>query len=153
MCDYCSCRSMPVIEDLGADHEALLDLADDVERSIARHDESAARRQFARLVEGLRLHTAVEEASVFAALVAARELVDDVDALTGDHNKVWTDVENLDLLEGDAWGAAVARVLADLRGHITQEEYDLFPATLVAIGPQEWDAVELAAAGVRGHGS
>ena len=80
MCDYCSCRSMPVIEDLGADHEALLDLADDVERSIARQDEPAARRQFARLVEDLRLHTAVEEASVFAALVAAREAWSDAGA-------------------------------------------------------------------------
>ena len=24
MCDFCSCRSMPVIEDLDADHESLL---------------------------------------------------------------------------------------------------------------------------------
>jgi hypothetical protein len=40
-------------------------------------------------------------------------------------------------------------VLAELEAHIAREEYDLFPATLLAIPPRAWDAAEQAAARAR----
>lgn len=149
MCDYCSCRSMPVIEALGADHEALIDCSEDVERAIVRGETDAARRHLAGLVDALRRHDAVEEASVFAALRAAGELLDDVEVLTTEHARTWSDVDDLDRLQGPSWDAAAMRFVTGLRDHIAREEYDLFPATLLAIGPREWDAAEVAAADLR----
>lgn len=66
MWDYCGCRSMPVIEDLGAEHESLLARSSDVHRAIDRGDYTAARAELDGLVHYLRRHTAVEEASVLA---------------------------------------------------------------------------------------
>lgn len=152
MCDYCSCRSMPVIEDLGADHEALLARGADVLRAIGRGDHATAGAELDRLVQDLRHHTVVEEASVFAGLRAAGEMLDHVEVLTGDHAAVWSDLARLDHLDGVEWDAAVARLLDELHDHITREEYDLFPAMLVAIGPGDWEAIEQAAARERAHG-
>lgn len=151
MCDYCSCRSMPVIEDLGADHESLLARSSEVHRAIGRGDHAIARAELDRLVHALRHHTTIEEASLFAGLRAAGEMVDHVDALTGDHAAVSSDVARLDHLDGAEWDAAVVRLLDELRDHISREEYDLFPATLLAIGPGDWDAIEQAAATERAH--
>ena len=149
MCDYCSCRSMPVIEELGADHEDLLARAGRVRTLIADGDRSLARAEFDDLLARLRVHTEVEEASVFAGLRTAGELLDDVDALSADHAHVWSVASELGV--DDARDAAVIQLLDDLHEHITREEYDLFPATLVAIGPTEWDHIEMAGHEARAH--
>jgi hypothetical protein len=122
MCDYCSCRSIPVIEDLGDQHARLGVLAETVRRAAAAGDTVRARAVFDELVEVLRVHTAFEEATVFAALRSEGEMDDDVDGL-----------------------------LADLHVHIAREEYDLFPAMLMALSPAGWDAVERAAASCDGR--
>jgi hypothetical protein len=141
---------MPVIEDLGADHEDLLARADLVRDRLrtGRRDDAAA--AFDELVRALRRHTAVEEASLFAALRASGEMVDAVDGLADDHTMVWRTVDALDP-DGAGWDGVVAGLLDDLQDHIAREEYDLFPASLMAIGPAEWDAVETAAEAVRHH--
>lgn len=151
MCDYCSCRSMPVIEDLGADHESLLARSSEVHRAIGRGDSAVAHAELDGLIHDLRHHTAVEEASVFAGLRAAGEMLDDLDALTGDHSAVWSEVARIDRLDGGDWDAAVVCLLNELHDHISREEYDLFPATLLAIAPGAWDDIERAAALERAH--
>lgn len=140
-----------MIEDLGADHEDLLARSGRIRSlvSAARHDDATA--AFADLIDALRLHTDVEEASVFAGLRAAGEMLDHVEALAADHAEMWDTVTALDGADPSAWDAAVVRLLDDLHDHITREEYDLFPATLLAIAPGEWDAIETAALAARGH--
>ena len=134
-----------MIEDLGADHEDLLARSASVRALIDAGDRPAARPALDRLVEILRHHTEIEEASIFTALRDAGELLDDVDALAGEHRAVWTMVDRLELLDDAAWDDVVLAMLDDLHDHIAREEYDLFPATLLAIGPGQWDAVEAAA--------
>ena len=146
MCDYCGCRSMALIEELGAEHERLTDLVGQVHRGVARGDMGWARDRFGELVALLRVHTAVEEAGVFSALRAAGELGGQVDALLAEHASVWESIGGL----GRRWEGEVAlRLIAELGAHIAREEYDLFPASLVAITPAGWDAAERAAAQIR----
>ena len=149
MCDYCSCRTMPVIDALGADHDELLHLASLVRRAIGRGDHPAAGVSLDRLVALLRVHTAVEEASVFAALRAAGEFPDRLDGLLGDHAAAWDAVARLGVAGGDGWAARVLALLDDLAAHIALEEYDLFPASLLAVALPDWAAVEAAAGDVR----
>ena len=136
-----------MIEDLGADHERLGDLARRVRTAIDAGDREAAHDALDDLITFLRHHTELEEASVFAALRAAGEMSDHVEALAADHAAVWDAVAALD--DVDDWNARVLTLLDDLHEHIAREEYDLFPATLVALAPADWDAVEAAAREVR----
>jgi hypothetical protein len=149
MCDYCGCRSMPVIDALGHDHIQLLDLAANVRRAIAAGSTEQARELLAELVALLRLHTDVEEASVFAGLRAAGELGGDVDALLAQHQAAWSAVARLDT---DRWDEDVLTFLDELGEHIAREEYDLFPASLVFVPPLAWDEVEAAARRIRERG-
>jgi hypothetical protein len=54
-----------------------------------------------------------------------------------------------DAFDDGSWDVAVARVLGDVAAHIARVEHDLFPATLSALAPGDWEAVELAAAEAR----
>ena len=149
MCDYCGCRSMPVIDELGAEHEALLTMCGAVRRAIDAGDRTGARAAFAGLLVALRLHTEVEERSILAVMRSSPELTETVDALLAEHGAVHDAVAALD---EESWDAGVRKVLDDLHDHIAREEYDVFPASLLAIDLSGWDAVEAAAAEVRGRG-
>ena len=147
MCDYCSCRTEPLIDELGDEHERLTRVAAEVRRAGRAGDRVRARARFEELTALLRVHTAAEEAGVFSALRAAGELEDQVDALLADHAAVWASIDDLN---GDGWeDEAVLRVIADLEAHIAREEYDLFPATVLAVPPGGWDAAEQTCARVR----
>ncbi|MCC7078107.1 MAG: hypothetical protein IT198_13375 [Acidimicrobiia bacterium] len=37
-----------------------------------------------------------------------------------------------------------ARIVATLRRHIEVEEHDIFPASLVYLGPEDWEVIESA---------
>jgi hypothetical protein len=150
MCDYCSCRSKPVIEGLGADHEDLLTRAGQVRSLIDAGERAAARAELDELLDRLRVHTAVEEASVFVGLRAAGELVDHVEKLAAEHHDMWAVTAALDV-DGPGWDEAVRQLLDDLHAHIADEEYDLFPAANIAIALGGWDEIEVAAAEVRAH--
>lgn len=137
---------MRVIEDLGAEHDELRSMAGNVRRAIEGGRRIDARRQLEDLVDLLRSHTDVEEASVFAALRAAGELGEHVKSLAEEHTAVWA---QLDAADSRAWDRTVLAVLDDLADHIAREEYDLFPAAVVALDPSAWDEAEAAADGVR----
>lgn len=149
MCDYCGCRSVPVIEDLAADHENLHTLGHDLRRLIEAGDAAAAAALDAfRSV--LDRHCAVEEAGVFAGLRAAGELVDHVDALTVEHGAMTRALDHLDT-QDPAWPSEVLAVLDELHDHMCRENYDLFPATLLALDPHAWDRIEDTASQARRH--
>lgn len=135
---------MPAIGELGAEHELLLDLSDRVRRAIAGGDDNVACDQFGDLVEILEVHTAVEEAGLFAALGDEGELDEHVAALLGDHTAAWASVEAISRAAADGWDLAVCAFLDDLRAHIEREEYDLFPASIVALSPSGWERVAAA---------
>lgn len=125
MCDYCGCRSLPAIEDLGADHEELLVLADRVRREVRAGSRATAHTTFDLLLDRLRVHTEAEEASVFAALQAAGELLAEVEELKAEHAAVLAAAA---CLPETGWDEGVLALLDDLQAHIAREEYDVFPA-------------------------
>jgi hypothetical protein len=143
MCDYCSCRTVPVIAELAADHEALLELAARTRAAIAAGDRDTAARHLGRLIEGLHQHTATEEAGLFRVAARAPELLDVVHDLEHDHTDVWRAVGEFGDLA--SWDRQVRALVDDRRAHIAREEYDLFPATLVALGPAAWEEVSAGA--------
>lgn len=142
MCDYCGCRSLPVIDGLGDDHEALLAHCGAVRRAVAAGDDVAARAALAELIDRLRLHTAIEEATVFRALVAAGEFADTVDELDDDHRRARAAIDELVSLPAAVWPSAALALVDDLRHHIAREEYDLFPAVGVALSAAQLDQIE-----------
>jgi hypothetical protein len=137
---------MPVIEGLSHDHERLLGLAGKVRRGIEGGDGTEARARLDDLLKLLQMHSDVEEASLYPALRASGDVDEYVDELLADHDSVWQSVAHL---HEATWNDDVLSLLNDLHCHISREEYDLFPATFLAISPSAWVDVEAAAARVR----
>lgn len=122
MCEYCGCREEPEIGALGAEHDAIIDLADRVLAELGTGEESIAGAT-TRLLGLLIPHVQREEGGVFRlaeAMGLGNEFVFD---LEDDHRKfdgALSNPENLD-------AAALEAVLDELYRHIAIEEYDLFP--------------------------
>jgi hemerythrin-like domain-containing protein len=137
---------MPVIQGLSDDHERLLHFAADVRRGIESGDRFEARLRLEDLLQLLRVHDDVEEASLYPTMRDAGEFDEYVDALFADHDSVWETIAHLDEA---TWDKDVLTLLNDLHCHISREEHDLFPATLLAISPSAWEDIGAAAANVR----
>jgi hypothetical protein len=134
---------MPAIEELGAEHERLLDLAGRIRRAITGGDHTLARWAFSELLAVLRIHTAVEEAGLLAELRAEGEFDEHVAALLDDHTAAWAAVDAVGRA-GDNWETTVCAFLDELRDHIGREEYDLFPASIPALSAASWERVAAA---------
>lgn len=138
MCDYCDCRARWPIEELGEEHARLAVLSREVRASIAANDLGRARQKFGGLVVLLDAHSAKEEDGLFAALRAEGELLDDVAALICDHDAIAALI-----VDGDSdFPSSALEVLRHLEQHIQREEYDLYPATRLALSAAGWDRVE-----------
>lgn len=141
MCDYCGCRFIAPIADLSAEHDRLLDLAYGL-RQLA---DDGAHDQVLDLLDGgfaslLRDHTDKEERGIFAQLRATGEADERLDQLIGEHR----DIESqLALVRSgdDGWQDALHRLVADLSGHIVDEEVDLFPYAMYELDDGQWDTV------------
>lgn len=142
MCDYCDCRSIPLIEALSEDHEVVLALVADVRRALAGGRTADADATLAELLDLLDEHTAVEEASLFPALEATGGAGSTVEELEGDHREI----------ERLAAAGATEALLALLERHVHREEHDVFPAARQLVPADRWDHVHRAAAGAgSGH--
>lgn len=143
MCDYCNCRTVVLLDELGAEHDHLRDLGGRVRRALAAGHGAEASAALVRLARLLHRHTEVEEASVLAALRADGAFDLEVDALLADHDharRILADAE-----DGPPASDGVLAFLDDLDAHIAREEYDVFPAAAGALSPLAWDDAERAA--------
>jgi hemerythrin-like domain-containing protein len=122
VCEYCGCRDNPEIALLGAQHDAIVDLADQVMESV-RSGNTTMLDAVSRLSELLIPHVRREEAGVFRVaeeIGLGNEYVDD---LEDDHRRfdaLLAQPESLD-------AGSLESLLDDLYRHIAVEEYDLFP--------------------------
>jgi hemerythrin-like domain-containing protein len=139
MCDYCDCRSHPEIASLSADHEVLLDLLADLQRSIVADDRAAATPTIAQLHDLLHHHGDREERGVFAELRHAGIDDDYVDTFERDHEDMH---RLLDAHAEPGWITPASELVQVLARHITREESDLFPAAHQLLLPAQWDAVD-----------
>lgn len=138
MCDYCGCRSRPLVADLGADHGRIADLASVVRRALDDGDRPGARQALTELAHVLEPHAVLEEGSLYPELalegIATKEMY-------ADHAFVDSTIRDAVAGSSEAW-AEVPSALSRLAGHIATEEYDLFPAAHQLLSDVAWDRVE-----------
>jgi hypothetical protein len=142
MCDYCSCRLQPLIGELGAQHEDLLDRTGRIERALDAGDLTTAHAELDLLDAELEPHLRLEERSLFPALASDALFGDTLSALERDHAAVRAAEPPL---TDDDWVPFARRHLAELRAHIFVEETDVFPAAVQFVAPAVWDEAEVAA--------
>lgn len=143
MCEYCGCRGIEPIAELMDEHLALLDLAEDVRRSLAAGDRAAALRHLGVLARHLDRHVHREEAGILAALRSQGDFVDEVDALEKEHQSF---DEAVAALEPDAadFESSLVRLLREIDDHVERENLGIFPVSAVTLGVAGWDVVNQA---------
>lgn len=136
MCDYCDCRRIDEIADLGAEHDLIEGLADRVLTAVKNADPDAGAK-FTELIEVLTAHVRREEEGIFIEARAAGLASYYIDDLENDHRTVAvTLAEPLRLSPTE-----VERLFDDLHRHIAIEEYDLFPASAQVLADVQWERI------------
>lgn len=134
MCDYCDCRSRPLIAELGEDHARISTLSALLRERAEAGDRSGAARAAADLAAILDPHSRKEEAGLYRELEAIGFDADDLEA---EHARVDDAVAGAVAATADL--AAVVDALDALTRHIRTEEYDLFPAAHQLLDHDAWD--------------
>jgi hypothetical protein len=138
MCDYCGCRSRPLIAALGDEHERIAGLSGELRRMIAAGAGDAAVAAGARrLVEVLAAHSAREEGGLYVELDATGV---ETAAMHAEHHHI--DDALAEAAAGRVERAALVQVLDVLARHVHDEEYDLFPAAHQLLDDAAWDRIE-----------
>lgn len=122
MCEYCGCRDNPEIAKLGAEHDAIVDLADQVLGEVKGGSETVegAIRRLRHLLDP---HVRGEETGIFRVAETMGLGNQYVYELEGDHRRF-----DAVLSDAGALGVgALESVLDEIYRHIAVEEYDLFP--------------------------
>ena len=122
MCEYCGCRDDPEIAVLGAQHDAIVDLSDQVMEAV-RSGEITMLDAVSRLGELLHPHVQREESGVFRVadeIGLGNQYVYD---LEDDHRRFDALLAHPESLDA----RSLQSLLDDLYRHIAVEEYDLFP--------------------------
>lgn len=134
MCDYCDCRRIPEIAELGAQHDRIEELADEALRAAKSGSPDLA-EAVDRLRQALDPHVAREESGVFTQARAAGLGPYYVDELEDEHRQFAA------LLDGEFDVVSLEAFLDELHRHIAIEEYDLFPAAAQVLEEKQWDAM------------
>jgi hypothetical protein len=119
MCDYCDCRSRPLLASLAADHEQIGLLAQRVAADDVDTDE---------LLGLLDRHADDEEAGLYPELAASGI---DTAELEAEHEAIHDGLRSTDPDE-------VLKATRRLALHIHVEEYDLFPAAHQLLDDAAW---------------
>jgi len=142
VCEYCGCQAIRSIDELTREHDGALDDIRTGRKAAADGDRQAAARAALRLLELLGPHTAVEEQALFPAM--AREHPAHIEVLAAEHRQVHAALSDaaLGLPDGPEWRPRLAAALEVLREHIIKEQDGLFPAALILLSADDWEAVE-----------
>lgn len=122
MCEFCGCRENPEIGALGAEHDAIVALADEVMAAVDQGTMSIP-EGVERLRRLLIPHVQREEAGVFRVAERMGLGSQYVDDLEDDHARYGAALDD----PGDLDPVVLGSLLDDLYRHIAVEEYDLFP--------------------------
>ena len=146
MCEYCGCQALDAIAELTAEHDAVVELGGQARRALDRGDLDLAADRARAIATVLRPHTAVEEEALFPAMAA--EYPGHVALLVADHRRIEEVLaESAAGTPSDAaWPARLAHALTDLREHILREQDGVFPAALISLDSDQWDALAAARA-------
>jgi iron-sulfur cluster repair protein YtfE (RIC family) len=139
MCHYCGCRETPLIRDYIAEHERATNLGGDAVRAIDRGDIVAASAMLGAMGAELRSHWQGEENGLFAVLGRDPLVAEHVEPLVAEHRELADLLATVDLTD-PADQERVRVAVFELHEHIAKEEDGLFPASLIALSGDEWDA-------------
>ena len=141
VCEYCGCQALDAIAELTAEHDAVVELAGQARRALGRGDLDCAADHARAITTVLRPHTAVEEEALFPAMAA--EFPGHIDLLVADHRRIEEVLaESAAGTPSDAaWPARLAGALTELREHILREQDGVFPAALISLDNDQWDAL------------
>jgi iron-sulfur cluster repair protein YtfE (RIC family) len=139
MCHYCGCRQIPLIRDYIAEHELVTDLGDTAVRALDHGDLAAAGEHVAAMSAELAAHWQGEEKGLFEVMSREQEYADYIAPLVDEHRELGELLAGIDLAEPSDQARFRAAVV-ELHEHISREEDGLFPASLIALGGQDWDA-------------
>lgn len=142
MCEYCGCRQIEPLAELMDEHLALLDLAGDVRRLLARGHAAEGLALLANTSDLLDQHARREEDGVFAALRQAGDFVEEIDQLTGQHDDFHARIAAFKATD-PLLGVKVEALLGELIEHIDREDLGVFPASVVTLGKAGWDTIGL----------
>lgn len=138
MCNYCGCRSFPLIGQLTAEHEAIANAAGRLRRAVTL-GEGEPVGALEDLLALLLPHTSTEETGLFVELRAEGSLAEAVDILCAEHDHIHGVLGAVDRAAPD-WTPVLA-ALDRLHRHIDNEEHGLFPASVIALPIDAWDRV------------
>lgn len=141
MCDYCDCRTRPLLAQLGRDHERILDAAHRLRDAVADGDAPGRRRLARELHDVLEVHGGAEEAALYPELALAGVPTAAMEAEHAEVHEVLASASAGD----DVDVVRVTTALTALEGHIHREEYDLFPAAHQLLDAAAWDRIDGAA--------
>ncbi len=131
MCEHCGCRDNPEIGKLGREHDAIVQLADQVLTEVQAGTETV-RGAAARLREVVLPHVRGEEAGVFEVADEMGLRDEYIDDLTEDHRKFDAAFSE----PGSMGSGELEEILDELYHHIAVEEYDLFPVVARYLSPE-----------------
>ena len=137
MCSYCGCRNIPMIAQLNAEHDAIVNSSYALEIAFRDQDVEAARTACKELGELLHPHTRREENGLFAEMKKDELFTGHVASLCIEHSEL--DGELVAIEAGDL--ESIPKMLTLLNNHIDREENGLFPAALAYLDDTQWDIV------------
>lgn len=143
MCHYCGCREMPLLRDYMAEHERAVNLGGAAVRALDRGDLGRTGELLAAMGEELASHWRGEENGLFAVLEKDELYAQHIAPLVREHRDLAGLLESADLSDQNDRDR-LRQAVNDLHEHIAKEEDGLFPASLTALGGDEWDAAMLA---------
>jgi len=142
MCEYCGCQQIATIAELTREHEAVVNLTGLVQRALAGERREEAADSCRQMLAVLAPHTVVEEEGLFTEM--AQEFPDHIQALRSEHREIEKVLgEAADGFPDDpTWPDRLLAVLDLLRDHILKEQDGVFPASLIALDPDQWERIE-----------
>ncbi len=130
---------MPLIRDYIAEHERAINLMGEAVRAMDTGDLDHGGELLARMAGELASHWQGEESGLFAAMQPDPLYAEHIAPLVHEHRTLGSFLANLDIRDpGDQ--QRIRQEADELRVHIAKEEDSLFPASLTALGGDEWDA-------------
>lgn len=142
MCEYCGCQEIPAIGELTREHDLAVDLISEVRTAYAAADVPRMAELARRIAAVLDPHTEVEEQGLFPALVDG--FPEQVAGLLAEHRVVHAVLGEAsgDTPTDPAWPERLVASLELLREHILKEQDGVFPAALITLSVEQWEAVE-----------
>ena len=130
---------MPLLRDYIAEHERATNLGGDAVRAIDRGELAEATELLGAMGAELRSHWQGEESGLFAMMSRDELFAEHIGPLVREHRDLEEMLGTVDLTDS-ADQERVRTAVFDLHEHIAKEEDGLFPASLIALDGDEWDA-------------